>query len=410
MENKKKRKIINDPVYGFISITGDLIFDIIEHPYFQRLRRITQLGLTHLVYPGAMHTRFQHALGSMHLMQQVIEILRDKGTDISDQEKEGALLAILLHDIGHGPFSHALEHSIITGTNHEELSEFFIQKLNEQFHGRLDLANAIFQNTYHKKYLHQLVASQLDVDRLDYLKRDSFFSGVAEGIISSERIIKMLEVHDNELVVEAKGIYSVEKFIIARRLMYWQVYMHKTVLSAEYLLMNILRRARQLAIKGKYIFASPHLDLFLKNSFSSDDLSENPTLLNEFVKLDDYDIISAIKSWCYSDDYLLSTLCKNLINRNLYKIEIQNSPFDPVYVDQLKQKAIKRFSVKDDEINLLVFSDRVQNHAYNPFTDEIKIKDKRNKVQNIAEASDQLDSVGITNIVSKYFICYPKDI
>lgn len=410
MKKEHKRKIINDPVYGFISLHGDLLFDVMEHPYFQRLRRISQLGLTHLVYPGAVHTRFQHALGAMHLMKQALSILSEKGIIITDEEHEGALLAILLHDIGHGPFSHALEQSILAETNHEELSDFFFEELNRQLGGRLDTAHAIFEGTYPKKFLHQLVASQLDVDRLDYLKRDSFFSGVSEGIVSSERIIKMLDVHNDELVVEAKGIYSIEKFIVARRLMYWQVYMHKTVLAAEYLLMKILDRAREYATSGKYLYASPHLDLFIRNNFGKKDLEQNPSLLGEFVKLDDFDILSAIKNWCYADDYLLSLLSRNLINRKLFKIEIQDYPFSKGRISELKTAARKKYKLSDQETEYLVFSEKAHNHAYNPVSETIKIKHKNGEIEDIISASEQINTVGITKIVYKYFLCYPKDI
>lgn len=410
MKKGTTRKIINDPVYGFISLSGDLLFEVMEHPYFQRLRRISQLGLTHLVYPGAVHTRFQHALGAMHLMKQALDILSEKGVMITEEEKEGALLAILLHDIGHGPFSHALEQSILVGTNHEELSDFFFRQLNEQYDGRLQIAHSIFEGTHPKKFLHQLVASQLDVDRLDYLKRDSFFSGVSEGIVSSERIIKMLDVHNDELVVEAKGIYSIEKFIVARRLMYWQVYMHKTVLAAEYLLMKILERAREYATGGKYLYASPHLDLFIRNNFGKKDIEQNPSLLAEFVKLDDYDILSAIKNWCYADDYLLSHLSRNLINRKLFKIEIQDYPFNSERINQLKLKVIEKYQLSDKEAEYLVFSHKAHNHAYNPVSETIKIKHKNAEVEDITDASEQMNTVGITKIVYKYFLCYPKDI
>lgn len=409
MIGKAKRKIINDPVYGFISLHGNLLFEVMEHPYFQRLRRISQLGLTHLVYPGAVHTRFQHALGSMHLMKQALDVLKEKGHQITKEEQEGALLAILMHDIGHGPFSHALEQSIVTGINHEALSQLFFERLNKVYDGQLDTAKAIFEGSYTKNYLHQLVAGQLDVDRLDYLKRDSFFSGVSEGIVSSERIIKMLEVHNDELVVEAKGIYSIEKFIVARRLMYWQVYMHKTVLAAEYLLMNILRRARENVKEGKSLHTSKHLELFIKNHFGRKDLIENPSLLDEFVKLDDFDIFSAIKNWCFADDVILSLLSKNLINRRLYKIEMQDKPFDQARIEELKKQVATTYNLSLNETGYLVFSDKAQNHAYNPVGDNIKIKYKNNEVADIMEASEQINSVGITKVVSKYFLCYPKE-
>ena len=405
MKQSGTRKIVNDPVYGFITLSGELLLEITEHRYFQRLRRISQLGLTHLVYPGAVHTRFLHALGSMHLMKQAIDVLKEKGHHITDQEQEGALLAILLHDVGHGPFSHALEKSIITGVSHEELSALFFEKLNAEYGGRLATARAIFNGTYPKKYLHQLVASQLDVDRLDFLKRDSFFSGVSEGVVGSERIIKMLEVADDELVVEAKGIYSIEKFIVARRLMYWQVYMHKTVLSAEYLLMNILKRAKQLLREGQHIDAPAPLSKFMRHDFGKEDLRDNPSLLEAFAAIDDFDILSAIKSWCHADDNLLRLLSNNLVNRRLYKTEMQNEPFSNTRLANLLQKAQNKYHLTKQEAQYLVFSGKAQNHAYNPVSDNIKIILKSGSVIDITQASEQINTVGITKIVYKYFLC-----
>lgn len=410
MKHSSNRKIVNDPVYGFITLSGHLLMEITEHHYLQRLRRISQLGLTHLVYPGAVHTRFLHALGSMHLMKHALDVLKEKGHSITDEEKEGALLAILLHDVGHGPFSHALENTIITGINHEAISSLFFEKLNKEYNGRLTVAQAIFNGTYPKKYLHQLVASQLDVDRLDFLKRDSFFSGVSEGVVGSERIIKMLEVADDELVVEAKGLYSIEKFIVARRLMYWQVYMHKTVLSAEYLLMNILKRARQLVNEGHDIEAPAPLGVFIRKHLGKEDLRQDPQLLEAFARLDDFDVLSAIKSWCYSDDRLLRLLSNNLINRRLYKTEMQNYPFDESRIAELLTKAQKKYHLKEQEAHYLVFSGKAQNHAYNPVSDNIRMLQKNGKVIDIMEASEQINTVGITKIVYKYFLCYPKDL
>jgi hypothetical protein len=332
LKAQNKLKIINDPIYGFITIPSELIFDLIEHPYFQRLRRITQMGLSHLVFPGAQHTRFMHALGCMHLMQNALQTLKLKGIDISDEEAESTLIAILLHDIGHGPFSHALENSIIEGYDHERLSLEFMDKLNEEFGGRLDLALKIFKGKYHKDFLHQLVSGQLDIDRLDYLKRDSFYTGVAEGNINSERIIAMLNVKDNQLVVEEKGIYSVEKFLISRRLMYWQVYLHKTSLAAEILLINILKRAKELGKKGLDVSTNDDLDVFLipKNITSL----EKDNLIEKFSNLDDYNIISAIKNWQYHEDKILSQLCKMLMNRNLYRVKLKNKAFSSKKADE----------------------------------------------------------------------------
>ena len=337
-----KRKIFNDPIYGFITLPGELIFDLIEHPYFQRLRRIKQLGLTALVYPGALHTRFHHAMGAMYLMTQAIEVLRSKGVEITAAEAEGVTAAILLHDIGHGPFSHALESSLVHGVSHEKISELFMDKLNHEFNGALNLAITIFKNEYPKKFLHQLVSSQLDMDRLDYLKRDSFFTGVSEGIISSDRILAMLTVVNDSLAIEAKGIYSIEKFIIARRLMYWQVYLHKTVLSAEHLLVNILSRAKELTAKGHQLFATPALQLLLQNNYTLRDFIKNDKVLDAFAELDDNDIYTSIKVWMNNNDRILSFLCRCLMNRNLFKVELQNENFSSEKISELKNKARKK--------------------------------------------------------------------
>ena len=318
-----KRKILNDPIYGFITIPNELIFDLIEHPYFQRLRRISQLGLTNLVYSGANHTRFQHALGAMYLMGKAIDILRQKGHDITEDEALGVTIAILLHDIGHGPFSHTLEHTIVPGVSHEALSLLFMDRLNKEFDGKLDTAIQIFKNEHPKKYLNQLVSSQLDIDRLDYLRRDSFFTGVTEGIVGSDRIIKMMNIYQDNLVIEAKGIYSIEKFLVARRLMYWQVYLHKTVLSAENVLMRILGRARELALGGKKLICSDALRVFLYGKVTQNDFKEQKDLLDSFAQLDDYDVLGAIKQWQNNDDFVLSNLSRRLVNRNLLKIKLQ---------------------------------------------------------------------------------------
>ncbi|MFW5705520.1 MAG: HD domain-containing protein, partial [Bacteroidota bacterium] len=334
---RNKKKILNDPVYGFISISSELIFDLIEHRYFQRLRRIKQLGLTHLVYPGALHTRFHHAIGAMHLMQQAIEVLRSKGHEITKDEALGTLTAILLHDIGHGPYSHTLEKSIVCSITHEELSLMFMQRLMKEFDGMPETGISIFNNSYHKKFLHQLVSSQLDMDRLDYLKRDSFFTGVSEGVINTDRIIKMLDMHDDNLVVEAKGIYSIEKFIIARRLMYWQVYLHKTVLSAEQMLVRIIRRARYLARNGTPLFATSPLRPFLEQELYMEDFKENPDILDTFARLDDFDIFTSIKEWVHHPDKVLSNLCYSLVNRQLFRTEIMNKPIPPGAVENVKK-------------------------------------------------------------------------
>ena len=403
--SSNKRKIFNDPIYGFVSISYEIIFDLIEHPYFQRLRRIKQLGLTNLVYPGALHTRFHHAIGAMHLMELAIEEIRSKGHEITEDEAKAATIAILLHDIGHGPFSHALEHSIVNDVNHEHISQLLMNKLNEEFNGELTLAIKIFQNKYSKKFLHQLVSSQLDMDRLDYLKRDSFFTGVSEGVISSDRIIKMLNVVNDHLAIELKGIYSVEKFIIARRLMYWQVYLHKTVLSAETLLVNILKRAKQLAKKKVELFATPALKTFLYKDYSKTDFKNNPQLLDTFAILDDYDIMSSIKVWTQHEDRVLSMLCNQLVNRKLFKIEMQSTPFKESKITELKKQLNKACKLSEKEVGYFVFSGSVFNDAY---TGGILVLLKDGTAIDLAKASDQLNIDVLSKTVKKYYLCYPK--
>jgi len=405
-----KRKIINDPIYGFVSIPNDLIYDLINHPYFQRLRRIKQLGLTNLVYPGALHTRFHHAVGAMHLMQDAVLTLRQKDIQITEEEENAVLSAILLHDIGHGPFSHALEHSIVKGVSHEAISSLFMNKLNEEFNGKLTLAIEIFNNRHSKKFLHQLVSSQLDMDRLDYLKRDSFFTGVSEGVISSDRIIKMLNVQNNELVVEHKAIYSIEKFLIARRLMYWQVYLHKTVLSGETLLVNILKRAKELSSMGKELFATPTLSLFLKNNFTQQDFERDSSLLDKFSKLDDSDLDAAIKVWSENEDKILSKLCQNLLDRKLFKIEMQNEPFSEKYVNDFTERVCALYKITRKEAEYFVLTDVVNNSAYNAAQFNINILMSNGQLIDVAEASDQLNIQSLSKTVSKYFICYPKEL
>ncbi|PBQ30382.1 phosphohydrolase [Sphingobacteriaceae bacterium] len=405
-----KRKIINDPIYGFVTIPNDLIYDLINHPYFQRLRRIKQLGLTNLVYPGALHTRFHHAVGAMHLMQEAVLTLRQKDISITDSEEQAVLIAILLHDIGHGPFSHALEHSIVKGVSHEAISTLFMDKLNEEFGGQLTLALEIFNDRYPKKFLHQLVSSQLDMDRLDYLKRDSFFTGVSEGVISSDRIIKMLNVVNNELVVEHKAIYSIEKFLIARRLMYWQVYLHKTVLSGETLLVNILKRAKELSAEGKELFATPNLSLFLKNNFTQEDFKKDDKLLAKFAKLDDSDLDAAIKVWSENDDKILSKLCQNLLDRKLFKIEIRNEPFSDAYINGFTERVCELYNINKREASYFVLTDVVNNSAYNANQFNINILMSNGDLIDVAEASDQLNIQSLSKTVSKYFICYPKEL
>lgn len=405
-----KRKIINDPIYGFVTLPNNLIYDLINHPYFQRLRRIKQLGLTNLVYPGALHTRFHHAIGAMHLMQEALLTLKQKGIAISSKEEDAALIAILLHDIGHGPFSHALEHSIVKEVNHEAISSIFMQKLNKEFKGKLNLALQIFNNQYKKSFLHQLVSSQLDMDRLDYLKRDSFFTGVSEGIVSSDRIIKMINVVNNQLVIEHKAIYSVEKFLIARRLMYWQVYLHKTVLSAETMLVNILKRAKELSSKNVELFATPTLKLFLKNNFTKTDFEKDPLILENFANLDDNDIIASVKVWASHSDFILSTLCKNILDRKLYKVELQNSKINTNTFKSLLSKASKKYKISKNEAEYFVFKNFVNNSAYNASKFNINVLYNNGKLLDVAKASDHLNIQSLSKKVTKFYLCYPKDI
>jgi len=402
----KKIKIFNDPIYGFITVQSALIFDIIEHPYFQRLRRITQMGLSYLVYPGAHHTRFHHALGCAFLMQKAVETLRMKEIIISKKEEEALIISILLHDIGHGPFSHALEHSIVEKVTHEEISLKFMELLNQEFDGKLNLAIKIFKGAYHRKFMFQLISSQLDMDRLDYLKRDSFYTGVAEGNINSERLITMLNVHGDQLVIEDKGIYSVEKFIVGRRLMYWQVYLHKTGLAAENVLVRILKRAKELTKTGVYLHSSHALQYFLKVNISHDKFDDK--VLELFTKLDDYDIVMAIKSWCEHDDFVLSYLCKSIIHRKLPKVEMQSQAFSEKYFKNIKQKVANEFPVSEEELAYLVFKGKVHNQAYNMEKERINILYKNGEIRDIADASDNLSIQALSKMVTKHFICYPK--
>jgi uncharacterized protein len=403
----KKVKIFNDPVYGFISVPNpSIILDVIDHPYFQRLRRITQTALTHYVYPGAHHTRFHHALGAYHLMTQAIEVLRQKGVEITDKEAESVFLAILLHDIGHGPFSHALEHTIID-IHHEELSLLFMGELNKEFGGKLSVAIDIFQDNYPKKFLHQLVSGQLDMDRLDYLNRDSFYTGVSEGVIGYDRIIKMLNVHEGELVVEEKGIYSIEKFLISRRLMYWQVYLHKTVLAAEQMLMRVLKRAKELITEGVELEAFGNLHYFLNQKFTKEDNIDKKNvkdLVNRFAMLDDFDIIASLKLWTKNSDFILSYLAESILNRKLLKIELQNFPFERDIVEQIRLK-VQKTVPKGSNVDFLVFTGVESNQTYNKTKDEIKILFKNGLVRFITESMDyELHS----KITKKYYLCYPK--
>jgi len=405
-----KKKIINDPVYGFISINHEIIFDLIEHPYFQRLRRISQLGLSSYVYPGAVHSRFHHALGATHLMQQAIITLRAKGVDISDAEYEAVSIAILLHDIGHGPFSHALEHTILENVDHETVSVLFMEKLNEEMGGRLSMALEIFENKYPKKFLHQLVSSQLDMDRLDYLTRDSFFTGVHEGVIGYDRIIKMLNVKDDTLVVEEKGIYSIEKFIVSRRLMYWQVYLHKTVLCAEVMLVQMLKRAKQLYKEGKELYTTPALAYLMSKDWTVEDFRETPEVLEQFARLDDTDLYVVMKVWKNNEDFLLSDLCKRLVNRKLFKTELQREAFNFRYINEIRKKVQDKYNLMEENIDYLVLTDSTSNSAYSHKEDHINILYKNGKIEDIATASDQLNIQMLAAPVVKYYLCYPKDL
>lgn len=410
--NINKRKIINDPVYGFININSDLIYDLIEHPYFQRLRRIRQLGLSCLVYPGANHTRFEHAIGAVHLMRSAIDVLKMKAIDISDEEDEAVLIAILLHDIGHGPFSHALENTLVSDVSHEHFSLSLMEELNSQFNGQLSLAIQIFKNEYHKKFLHQLVASQLDIDRLDYLRRDSFYSGVIEGTIGSDRIIKMMNVVNDTLVIDKKGIYSIEKFLIARRLMYWQVYLHKTVLAAEYMLINVLRRVKELSMQGNHFFAPPNLQYFLNNHISKevfDDPAKKKEIIQNFVLLDDSDILSSIKQWSLSQDKVLAYLSNAIINRNLLKIKIGDKPISESKFEILKTKVIESLLIDEKDIEYLVFSGSISNSTYVADSENIYIRNSKNKIKDIENASD-INLHALTKNVKKHFTCYPKEL
>ncbi len=403
-----KKKILNDPVFGFITIPHDLLFDVIQHPWFQRLRRVKQLGLTFLVYPGALHTRFHHAIGALGLMQEAIKVLEEKNHSITQAERLGVYSAILLHDIGHGPFSHALEYSITKNIDHEALSLLFMKKLNRDFDGKLELALDIFQNKYHKKFLHQLVSGQLDVDRLDYLKRDSFFTGVSEGIIGTERIIKMMNVADDNLVIESKGIYSIEKFILARRLMYWQVYLHKTVLSAEQMLIKTMQRARELVAAGEDLFATPKLRFFLNNNYTLQDFCNDDHLLEQFAGLDDYDITAAIKVWTTHEDKALRELSLGLVNRQLFRLELQNEPFSPHVISGLEQRWLDMNPGYEHLLPYYVFSGKAENSAYNPRVGNIKVMMKDKQLRDLTNASEELNITTITQTSHKNYICYPK--
>ncbi len=404
-QKPNKLKIINDPIYGFIQITNPLVFDIIEHSYFQRLRRITQMGFSNLVYPGANHTRFHHAIGCLYLMQKVVRVLRFKHVEISKEEENGLYLAILLHDIGHGAFSHALEHSIVDGITHEEISLLFMKKLNEEFDGKLSLAISIFEGKYHRNFMNQLISSQLDIDRLDYLNRDSFYTGVTEGNIASDRLITMMNVKNDALVIEQKGIYSVEKFLISRRLMYWQVYLHKTGLVAEHILMKILKRAKELVQQGESLVANSALFFFLKNNINKKDF--NTDTLHKFAQLDDFDVLAAIKEWQYHSDPVLSDLCEKIINRKLFRIEIFENPISKQKLEKKQNEFLENYNIDKSHLEYFVFTGKATNQAYN-YSNPIHILNKRGQLMDITEASDQLNLKALQQPVVKHFICYPK--
>jgi len=404
-----KRKIFNDPVHGFITIPHELIFDIIEHPYFQRLRRIKQLGFSDYVYPGALHTRFHHALGAFHLMRKALNILKIKGVKITEQEELSASIAILLHDIGHGPFSHTLEHILIPKVSHESVSKIYMKELNKQFKGKLKMAIDIFEGTYPKQFLHQLVSSQLDVDRLDYLTRDSFFTGVNEGVIAYDRIIEMFNVKDDQLVIDEKGIYSIENFLIARRLMYWQVYLHKTVLCVEQMMIKAIERAKDLIREGVKVPASDALQYFLVNDVNVAAFSKSETVLKNYSMLDDNDIICGLKAWRTHEDKILSLLANAILDRKLFKVEMREKAFSHKEIEAITKEVSKKFKVSKKDAAFLVLTDSTTNHVYNPSENGILIWTRNGKLEDIAQVSDQLNLSVLTKPVVKYYLCFPKE-
>lgn len=403
-------KLLNDPVYGFIQLRHADFTEVMDHPWVQRLRRISQLGLSHLVYPGAVHNRFHHAVGAMFLMQEALDSLREKGIVITEEEYRGACLAILLHDVGHGPFSHALEHTIVSGVHHEEISTLIMNALNDHFGGKLDVAISIFNDHHPKGFLHDLVSSQLDMDRMDYLRRDSFFTGVSEGMISSERIIRMLNVHEGRLVVDEKGIYSIEKFVISRRLMYWQVYLHKTVLAAEWMMMRILERAGELARRGEKVWASPALEPFLLEDLDRARFMADPEVLASFCALDDNDVLCCIKAWRLHPDPVLSILCRRLVDRQLFKIELRNEPFDQDDIAERLEATCKAYGLGMEDASYFVLHDRIDNRAYSSASQGITMLYKDGTVRDVAAASDHLNLSTLSMTVERHFLAYPKDL
>lgn len=403
-----KRKIINDPVFGFINIPRGLLYDLVRHPLLQRLNRIKQMGLSSVVYPGAQHTRFQHSLGAFYLMKEAITQLTAKGNFIFDSEAEAVQIAILLHDIGHGPFSHVLEDTIVKGVSHEEISLMLMERMNKEMNGQLTLAIQIFKDEYSKRFLHQLVSGQLDMDRLDYLRRDSFYTGVTEGSIGSARIIEMLNVEDDQLVIEAKGIYSIENFLTARRLMYWQVYLHKTSVAYERMLISTLLRAKELASQGIELFASPALHFFLYNNIENDEFHNNPDCLENFIQLDDNDIWTSLKVWSTHTDKVLSTLSLGMINRNIFKVEISTEPISQEREKELTYHISQQLNISLHEARYFVSTPSIEKNMYDPADDSIDIIYHDGTIKNIAEASDMLNFALLSKKVKKYYICYHR--
>jgi len=407
LKTLSKLKIINDPIYGFITIPSVLVFELIEHKYFQRLRRVSQMGFSYIVYPGAHHTRFHHALGAMFLMQKAVQVLQSKKINISKSEEEALYVAILLHDIGHGPFSHAMENSIVEGVSHEYISYQFMESLNKEFDQKLTLAIKIFKGEYSRKFFHQLVSGQLDMDRLDYLKRDSFYTGVSEGTVNSQRLIAMLNVKNDHLVVEEKGIYSVENFLVARRLMYWQVYLHKTGVVAEQLMVRVLKRAKYLIAQGVELPASEPLKYFLYNQIGKENFTVD--VLNIFSKLDDSDIVSAMKQWIDNEDFVLRNLCDMLLNRDLLKIKVKSKTFPWKKIDEKLKQVSEKHQISEEDASYFVFTGKLENQAYSMQKDTINLLRRNGKIVDVAKASDQLNLEALSKSVVKYYMCYPKN-
>lgn len=401
-------KIINDPVFGFIRIPRGLLYDIVKHPLMQRLNRVNQLGLASVVYPGARHTRFQHSLGAFHLMSEAVASLQQKGIFIFDSEAEAVEAAILMHDIGHGPFSHVLENTLISGISHEEISLMMMEQINNDLNGQLNLAISIFKDEYPKRFLHQLISSQLDMDRLDYLRRDSFFTGVTEGNIGSARIIKMLNVVDDRLVVEQKGIYSLENYLTTRRLMYWQVYLHKTAVAYEKVLVNMLRRAKDLCKMGRDIFASPALSFFLHNDVDATTFAKDEKALQWYGELDDSDIWSAMKAWKHSDDIILSTLATDMLDRRIFKVEVYDTPISNELEEELRNKLSERMGIAKEDANYLMSINTIQKDMYSVDDDSIDILYKDGTIKDISEASELLNVALLSKKIRKYYVCYQR--